>query len=199
DKSGDIWFTSQRSNFIGRFDVDTGEVKVVEVPTPRARPYGIVLDSKGRPWVNLLGTNKLATVDPATMQLTEFSTPREAARTRRIAITSDDRVWYVDYAEGYIGVFDQESGSFTEWASPSGAKSFPYGMSVDNKDRLWYVEGGPQPNQFVGFDAASEKVISVTSVPNSGGTIRHMYFDEQGNSIWFGMDSNYIGRAVLPD
>jgi virginiamycin B lyase len=71
-----------------------------------SRPYGIVLDARGRPWFNLFGTSKLGTIDPATMQLTEIDLPTREARSRRIAMTSDGKVWYVDYAGGYLGRYD---------------------------------------------------------------------------------------------
>jgi virginiamycin B lyase len=41
-------------------------------------------------------------------------------------------------------------------------------------------------------------VISVTDVESGGGTVRHMYFDAETNSIWFGADTNTIGVAQLP-
>jgi virginiamycin B lyase len=49
DGKGSIWFTAQWSNFIGRLNQSTGAVELVEVTIPKARPYGIRLDSKGRP------------------------------------------------------------------------------------------------------------------------------------------------------
>ena len=50
--------------------------------------------------------DKIATVDPATLKITEYSLPNDRSRGRRIAITSDDRIWYVDYSRGYLGRFD---------------------------------------------------------------------------------------------
>jgi virginiamycin B lyase len=51
DSQGDIWFTVQHGNFVGKLMTATGEVKLVKVPTPDARPYGIRVDSKDRPWI----------------------------------------------------------------------------------------------------------------------------------------------------
>ncbi|MGH7538574.1 MAG: virginiamycin B lyase family protein, partial [Gemmatimonadales bacterium] len=53
DPNGDIWFTVQGGNFIGKLTVATGAVRLVAVPTPRARPYGIVVEPSGRPWIVL--------------------------------------------------------------------------------------------------------------------------------------------------
>ncbi len=202
--NGMIWFTSQSSNGIGRFNPDTGAVEILTVPTPKARPYGIDLDDNGNAWVVLLGTNKLAKVDAQSFTMTEITMPRDAARPRRMAITSDGSIWYVDYAEGYLGRYDPASSKFEEWQTPGrqaeGIRgSGPYAMAVDAKDRLWFVETFPDPNRFIGFDPAKGTFISVTDVPSGGGTVRHMYFDQNTNSIWFGTDTNNLGRAQLPD
>ena len=69
DGQGDIWFSVQHGNFIGKMLTDSGEIHLIPVPTPQARPYGLVTDSKGRPWVALLGTNKIATADGQTMKI----------------------------------------------------------------------------------------------------------------------------------
>lgn len=201
---GRIWFTAQWSNSIGVFDPATGSVNMLDVPTARARPYGIDLDSNGHPWVVLLGSNKLVHIDPASMRLQEIELPRADARPRRIAITSDDRICYVDYAEGYLGCYQPGQQQFSEWPTPgrshSGAgASGPYAMAVDNHDRLWFVETFPDPNRFVGFDLASASFISVTGIPSGAGAVRHMVFDAERNAIWFGTDTNMLGRADLPE
>lgn len=198
NKNGDIWFTSQGANSVGFFDVETGEPHIIPVSTQRARPYGIIMDMDlERPWICLFGTNKLATVNPETMELTEIELPEEDSRPRRLAQTSDGMIWYGDYSRGYIGRYNPEDGSFSEWPLPSGEDSRPYAVTVDDQDRIWLVESGVDPNMFVGFDTRSNKFIGSTPIESGGGTVRHMVFHEPTNSIWFGTDTNYLGRAIL--
>jgi len=190
-------FTDGFGNRVGRLVPSTGEIKIVAVPTPNARPYGIVLDSRGRPWIDLFGTNKIATVDPATMQLREFPLPNAQARPRRIAVTSDDMVWYVDYMRGFLGRLDPRTGIVQEWRNPGGAASLPYAMTVDDQDRLWFVETGKQPNRLVGFDPLTNAYTGITEIGSGGGTVRHMTFDRATGQIWFGTDNGTIGRATV--
>ena len=199
DRAGDIWFTVQGGNFVGKLTRATGRVQLLPVPTPNARPYGIVVDSKGRPWFNEFGTNKIGSVDPRAMTLREYALPNDRARGRRIAITSDDAVWYVDYARGFLGRLDPATGRVREWANPSGAQSLPYAMTVDDRDRLWFVETGVQPNHLVGFDPKTSEFFSVTPIQQSGGlTVRHMIFHRPTRTLWFGTDANTIARAAVP-
>lgn len=198
DSNGDLWFTSQGANSVGKLDVESGEPQIIEVPTERARPYGIVMDqNQERPWICLFGTNKLATVDPETMELKEIELPNEDARPRRLAQTSDGSIWYGDYARGYIGQYNPSDESFEEWPMPSGEDSRPYAVTVDNQDRIWLVETGVDPNMFVGFDTETKEFISSTEIESGGGTVRHMFFHEPTSSIWFGTDTNYLGRAII--
>src|SRR5690606_14662823 len=112
----------------------------------------IALDPQGQPWIAELGTNALGTVDLAAWQYREITLPREDARPRRVVATADGRIWYVDYAEGYLGVYDPADGAFREWPGPFGDDTRPYGMAADAKGRIWFAATGPQPNVLLGFD-----------------------------------------------
>ena len=193
-----IWFTAQGGNTVGRLQTRTGKLDILPVPTERARPYGIKVDQKGHPWVVLLGTNKIATVDPATMALKEITLPRAETRPRRVEIDSKGNIWYVDFAGGRVGVYEAATGKVEEWISPGGEKSRPYGTAMDNADRFWFVETGAEPNQFVGFDTRTRQFIGSTPIPSGGGTVRYMFYNAPKNEIWFGADTNTIGRAILP-
>lgn len=202
DHNEDIWFTVQHGNMIGKLSRGTGAVELAEVPTPRARPYGIVVDPANQPWAVLLGTNKLATVGVTDdgLRVREVELPREDARPRRLAATEDGRIWYVDFAGGYLGVYDQLSGDITEWLSPSGTGSRPYAMAaqqnVGGGYTIWYVESGPSPHLLVSFDPQAETFTSKTEIEHSTGSTRHMI--HHNGELWFGLDSDYIARAVLP-
>ncbi|CAN5240024.1 N/A [soil metagenome] len=193
--NGNIWFTVQVGNFIGRLDPRDGQVELIKVPTERALPYGIIVGRDGRPWFTEFGSNKLGSVDPDTLELKEATLPRQEARPRRLVMSEDGDVWYVDYSGGYLGRFDPDSGEFEEWRVPGGADAKPYGMAIDDRDCVWFVETGSDPNRLVGFDTDGERFIDGTDIDSGGGTVRHMYYHAPTGSVWFGTDTNTIGRA----
>lgn len=194
---GSVWFTLQQSGMVGRLDPKSGRVRLVRMTVPRARPYGIKVDAGGRPWFVQLGTNRVGTIDPETMALREIELPAADARSRRLALTSDGAVWYGDYTRGFLARLDPKTGAVEEWPMPSARRSLPYAMDVDDRDRLWLVETGPQPNRFVGFDAKAKRWIAEWDVPSGGGAVRHMEFDQRTGRIWFGTDANTIGYAQV--
>ena len=201
DKQGNIWFTAQQSNAIGHFEVATGKFHIIKPPLPEGKrstnPYGIALDSKGRVWVNLFNTNMLGMVDPATMKLTTYDLANERTRDRRIAITSDDRVWYADYTRGAIGVLDPATQKVEEYQLPGGVNAMPYGMTADDRDRIWVAETGSQPNRLVGFDPKTKTFFSITDIPGSTNTVRYMIYDKKSKMLWYGSDAGMIGSAPV--
>jgi virginiamycin B lyase len=179
DQKGTLWFTVQGGNMVGRLIPKTGELKLVASPTPKSRPYGMVVNSKGIPFFVEFGSNKIAAIDPATMQIREYVLPNGESRPRRVAITSDDVLWYSDYSRGYLGRFDPATGKTTEWPSPGGPKSQPYGMAVV-KNIIWYSEAGVEPNTIVRFDPKTENFQTWT-IPSGGGIVRNIDVTRDGN------------------
>lgn len=196
DSNGDIWFTEQGGNRIGHLRVAPYDFRMYEVPTSRARPYGLVVGPEDRPWATLFGTNKLATVNEEG-EVREVRLPRGDARPRRLAVTDDGVLWYVDYNRGYLGRLHIDSGDIEEWPVPGGTDARPYAMALDDQDRPWFVETGPSPNRLIGFDPQSESFSEPAEVPSGGGTVRHMVFDPDTRSLWFGTDTNTVVRASL--
>jgi virginiamycin B lyase len=191
---GVLWFTAQQSNTVGRLDPKTGEFKLVAMPTPRSRPYGILVSPKGVPTVALFGTNKLVTIDPNTLAVKEYALPDPASRPRRIAISGDE-VWYSDFSRGFLGRLNLATGAHKEWPSPSGPKSQPYGI-VFAKGAIWYNESFAKPNTIVRFDPKTEKFQS-WAIPGGGDIVRKMDVTPDGNPVTANSLTNQVGMVEI--
>jgi virginiamycin B lyase len=152
-------------------------VQLVVVPTPHANPYGMVVNSGGVPFFTEFGSNKLASIDPDTLQIREYVLPHVESRPRRIAITSDDVIWYSDYARGALGRFDPKTGE-AQWPSPGGSESGPYGIVTLND----VSESGRNPNNLVRFDPKTE-TFQTWLIPSGGGVVRNMMPTQDGNLV----------------
>jgi len=195
-----IWFTVQGGNMMGRLNIESRKVDLIKSRTARSRPYGIKMAPDGSVWVVLFGSNKLAHINPVTLEHDEIELPRSEARPRRLEVLADGRVWYVDYARGMLGVYDPAGKDFTEWQMPQGVGARPYGMAADSSGNLWVAASGVQPNVLVGFNTRTETFFDATEIQSGGGTIRHMHYHEPSGAVWFGTDTNYVGRAIVePD
>lgn len=195
-----IWFTVQGGNMMGRLNIDSRKVDLIKSRTRGSRPYGIKMAPDGSVWVVLFGTNKLAHINPDTLEHEEIDLPRTEARPRRLEVLADGSVWYSDYATGTLGVYDHVSETFEEWQMPQGKGSRPYGMASDSSGNIWLAASGVQPNVLIGFNTATKSFFGETEIESGGGTIRHMHYHEPSGTVWFGTDTNYVGRAIVePD
>jgi virginiamycin B lyase len=172
DSHGILWFTVQVGNMVGRLDPKTGKVELKEVPTKDARPYGIQINSKGIPFFCEFGTNKMASIDPQTMQIKEYPLP-QGARPRRMAIAADDKIYFTDYEGGNLGRLDPSSGAVKMWPSPGGSGSDPYGIVISPDGMVWYSESGVKPNTLIRFNPKTEEFAGA-NIPSGGGTVRNM-------------------------
>jgi virginiamycin B lyase len=123
----------------------------------------------------------VGSLDPQTLEIREYTLPDPKSRPRRIAITSDDMVWYTDYSRGFLGRLDPATGKVSEWQSPSGPKSAPYGIS-EIHDIIWYSESEAMPNTVVRFDPKTGKFQS-WAIPGGGNIVRNTSVTPDGNFV----------------
>jgi virginiamycin B lyase len=193
--NGNLYFTLQGANMVGRVNPKTSEVKLNTSPTAKSNPYGMVMTSKGIPWFVEFGAPKIASIDPDTLEIHEVVLPHEESRPRRVAITPDDVIYYSDYSRGYLGRYDIKTGKMTEWPSPGGPKSQPYGITIVN-GIVWYSESNTKPNTIVRFDPKTEK-FQTWAIPSGGGVVRNMVHTPDGN-LWIACSGmNRIGEVIV--
>ena len=194
DHDGMLWFTVQQANMVGRLDPKSGEVKLVTSPTPKSRPYGMAVNSKNVVHFVEFGANKIATIDK-NMAIKEYTLPDPGARPRRIAISPDDMIWYTDFPRGFLGRLDPATGKVTEWQSPSGPKSEPYGI-VFTRGALWYNESFAKPNTIVRFDPKAE-TFQTWAIPGGGDIVRNMDVMPNGNPVTANSLANQVGMVEI--
>jgi len=146
DKAKNPVFSFEYGDAIGRIVRATGRLQVWEVPTPRARPYGIQVDRNGTIWaVEFLG-NKIVQVNPRKGTLKEYSHPRIAddPGLRRMAIDSRGRIWFGEHEFGSVGMFDPRTRRWKSWRAPAngGSPINIYSFNVDKNDVVWFSHFG---------------------------------------------------------
>ncbi len=199
DTRGILWFTAQASNLIVRFNPRDKSMTEYPVPTPEARPYGIVTAPDGRVWFCELAGNKIAWLDPRanpqSVKITEIEVPVANGGPRRIAVDAE-AVWTTLNRAGKLARYSIKTGEWKVWDSPGGERSQPYGIAIAADGAVWYNEAGA--DQMVRFDAASEK-FETFPMPSPKSVVRHMVRDSNG-TLWLavsgprGTDNNQIAR-----
>jgi virginiamycin B lyase len=103
---------------------------------------------------------------------------------RRFDIAPDGTIWYVNSGRGRIGRLNPKSGEISEWDSPSGPRSHPYGIAVLDGG-VWYNESGMRPDVLVRFDIAAETFQSwpIKSGNVYAGILRNARVTPQGTLL----------------
>src|SRR5215471_1131935 len=115
--SGDVWFAALAGDYIGKIDLATGAVTVVEPLRKGVGPRRIWSDSKGVLWVSLWNSGGIGRYDPAAKTWRVYAMPNSTSGTYAVYVDDQDRVWATDWPANTIQRFDPVSESFTSFPS----------------------------------------------------------------------------------
>jgi virginiamycin B lyase len=122
-----LWFTNHATSLIGYVNMTNGVVRQIStslfsVYVPSAGgsetitlPYWIQQAPDAYIWFNEHIGNKIARLNPLTMQLTEFAIPTNTSQPLRFAIDNQTGlVWFTEFQGNNLGVLDEnQSATFT--------------------------------------------------------------------------------------
>lgn len=78
-KRNEVWFTDARTNSIGKLDVASRQVELLEIPTNNSGPMGIALSPDGGSvWFTEITGNKIASIDVESNKITEYVTGKDS-------------------------------------------------------------------------------------------------------------------------
>jgi virginiamycin B lyase len=134
--SGEVWFSSLAGNYIARIETATGELEVVESPTPGGGARRVWSDSRNRLWVSLYNSGEVGLYDPAAKQWKKWRLPGANPRTYSVYVDETDAVWLTDFGSDSIVRFDPKTESF---------RSFPGAgvrQMLGKPGEVWAPESG---------------------------------------------------------
>jgi virginiamycin B lyase len=113
--SGEVWYSSLAGNYIGKVDIVSGAVEVVESPTPGAGARRVWSDSKNRLWVSLWNSGEVAVYDPPTKSWKKWKLPGQRPMAYSVYVDETDGVWLTDFGDDKIVRFDPRTEKFQTW------------------------------------------------------------------------------------
>lgn len=74
-----VWFTDARTNSIGKLDLASGRVDLLQIPTDNSGPMGVVLSPDGNSvWFTEIIGDKIASIDAESKKITEYATGEDS-------------------------------------------------------------------------------------------------------------------------
>ena len=172
-----------------------GRFKTFVLPNPDLGhrvlgPHGITQAKDGHVYAAEIDESSIGELDPETGKVIQYETP---TRSTPHTIRSDSKgnVWFTEMqGVSKVGKLDAVTKKITEYdPSPSDKNAHYYGMTVDQKDRVWAV--GMTSHKIVGYDPRTDK-WSVYATPTQPSGPRRPTVDSKGK-VWF---SEHIGQAL---
>ena len=147
DKNGDVWFTSPRTNRIGKVDAKTDKVKMWTAPTNDAYPRRMEIGPDGMIYSGEYQGGKMLQFNPKTQTFKEFQLPGKDPSPYALGFDADGYLWYDSHNMDLIGRLDPKTGKVIEYPMPH-AEPAMREFFCDAQGRMWY---GTAPNNKVGY------------------------------------------------
>ena len=146
DSKGNIWWTSHKTDLVGKLDPKTGIVTEYTIPlTPKGMPgtHAVRIDKHDVPWFSENWSHNLNRLDLATGKITqvhiEDAVPLNAPGFGNFSLTPDGYVW--DSRDNNVRKIDPETGKVVQRFPLQVSFSYDNLISADGK----YYGGGGLP------------------------------------------------------
>lgn len=113
---GNVWFVSLAGSYLGKVDIETGEVTVLEPPTPRQGARRVWSDSRGRLWISQWNAGQVGMYDPASGAWKEWKLPGDRPQAYAVYVDDQDFVWLTDFGANTLVRFDPGTERFGSFA-----------------------------------------------------------------------------------
>lgn len=135
---GNLWFTEQGINKIGRITTSGLVIDEFPVPTAASTPWRITPGPDGNLWFAELTGHKIGRITTSGV-VTEFSIPTANSAPSGITAGPDGNLWFTERDTSKIGRITP-TGTITEFSLPAG--SAPNAITAGPDGNLWFTEQG---------------------------------------------------------
>lgn len=151
DADGNLWFTKQSTNQIGRVNWKTLKVTYWTPPNSKGMafsyPRRLAIGADGMVWVGEYSAGEIVRFDPKTEQFKEYELPGSGPTPYGMGVDKDGGVWYSSFEQDVLGRLDPKTGKITIYPFPHPENAIRE-FFRDSQGRMWY---GTNPNNKVGY------------------------------------------------
>lgn len=137
---GAVYYASLAGSYVGRIDITSGRVTVLEPPTPNQGSRRVWADSRGRLWVSQWQAGKLALFDPRSNAWREWKVPGLNPKPYAVYVDEQDMVWLSDFGANSLVRFDPAAETFSVIELPS--RGADIRQILGRQGEVWGAESG---------------------------------------------------------
>lgn len=191
---GDLWWTGQMANKLGRLDPRTGQMKEFTPTVAQSGPHGLVNDKAGHIWFTANSQGYIGELDPKTGTFKEYRIPDASVKDPHTPIFDHDGIlWFTAQSANVVGRLDPKTGEIKLAKSPT-PRSNPYGMVITSKGVPVFDEFGTNK---IGEIDPKTMAIKEHVLPDPGTRPRRIAITSD-DAIWYtDYALGYLGRLDL--
>jgi virginiamycin B lyase len=137
---GQIWYVSLAGSYLGRPNIESGEVTVIDPPTKGSGTRRVWSDSNGRLWVSEWNAGTLSAYDPQQKSWRTWALPGQSAHAYAVYVDDENKVWVSDFSANAILRFDPKTEKFASF--PSTRDSANVRQMAGRQGEAWGAESG---------------------------------------------------------
>jgi len=137
---GQIWYVSLAGSYLGRPDLETGEVTVIDPPKKASGTRRVWSDSRGQLWVSEWNAGTLSAYDPQQKSWRTWALPGEEPHAYAVYVDEENKVWVSDFSANAILRFDPETEKFESF--PSTRTNANVRQMAGRPGEVWGAESG---------------------------------------------------------
>ncbi len=150
-RSGDVYYASLAGSYVGRIDVASDTVRVLQPPTPGQGARRVWSDSQGRIWVSEWNAGKLALYNPTSDAWREYGLGNGRVQAYAVYVDDRDIVWVTDFGNNALLRFEPETATVI---------SLSFGAADAAVRQLL-----GRPGEIWGAESAQDKLVLVRTAP----------------------------------
>jgi virginiamycin B lyase len=144
---GEVYYASLAGSYIGHIDLESGNVTILEPPTPDQGARRVWADSTYRVWFTEWNVGKLGMYDPDTNSWKEWKLPGQNPQPYAIFVDDNDLIWISDFGSNSIVTFDPALEKFLSFQIPS------------SDAQVRQLLG--RPGEVLGAESATDKIMII--------------------------------------
>jgi virginiamycin B lyase len=137
---GQIWYVSLAGSYLGRPNLESGEVTVIDPPAKGSGTRRVWSDSSGRLWVSEWNAGTLSAYDPQQKSWRTWALPGEGAHAYAVYVDDENKVWVSDFSTNAILRFDPKTEKFQSF--PSTRDGVNVRQMAGRRGEAWGAESG---------------------------------------------------------
>jgi len=193
-KNGELWFTEQMANKIGRFDPASQNFKEYPLTGGNAGPHGLVADADGNIWFTANFGGYIGKLDPQTGHVTQYKMPVDKADDPHTPV-SDSRgtLWFTVQGGNMVGRLDPKTGKIELKNVPT-ENALPYGIAINSQGVPFFCELGA--DKMAKIDPTT-MAIAEFNLPETA-RLRRLAIASDDQVYFTDYKSGDLGRLIQP-